>query len=726
MYGIKISFSTIQPEYIGWIDPDRFLYKQLNFITGELRSWIYSLVYTIQNLLLSDFFLFSTTTDISPILWISLTDNPSEKKTGWSFFQDSCTKQPVRGDQQLINCLCSDQTLQQRFLDFDYRCFWTNTIKRYLAQIIFFRKKLAILIYLYGDQPVRTPEFLSVQYRNTANTHRNIFIENRQIVFAIRYHKNFYINNNPKIIYRYLLRTIGILFIYYLWLVLFLVERFDTLISSTDNRSTTVYTALLWRPDFLSQQFWISDCLRKIIQQEFYLGFYRQIINIVLQRYIAIVFSRRFFCTSSIFFQNINNNGETDKTVDPEIYSEKNFLDLQTGHSSYIAGIAYIRQLYNTPDTIVFRCTIFRNISQNWYHFLGFPCTDISIVPEYLKKKQKYTLWKNKQQKNQLTRRYKFANCNLETVLQYFLDNSAVQFKKKQFEILQTIQYRFSSIVTVISTGGKKSFLFQFSVQIFKDLTVIVVSLIVLYKKLQKQYTNLGISCTEQKNHYPPDEVSIVLVTPESALTGIFCIFLNRQIILYRLDRIVIDKYYTVLNCSNIFRPEFVQIGCLQQISIQTVFFTTILSPSLYDIFWRCLHSSHNNIFLYYSCTIRSNIVYRFFRPAINRNYQNFEQWIQNPQISRFIQSRRCYTVSGRILVYISLVQYIILLISFLDCKIFYSKIVIDTAGESQQQIDQKKILICFRRTDYTILVTTSTLDIEIDIPDICTVIYSG
>jgi len=92
MYGIKISFSTIQPEYIGWIDPDRFLYKQLNFITGELRSWIYSLVYTIQNLLLSDFFLFSTTTDISPILWISLTDNPSEKKTGWSFFQDSCTK----------------------------------------------------------------------------------------------------------------------------------------------------------------------------------------------------------------------------------------------------------------------------------------------------------------------------------------------------------------------------------------------------------------------------------------------------------------------------------------------------------------------------------------------------------------------------------------------------------------------------------------------------------
>ena len=92
IYGIKISFSTIQPEYIGWVDPDRFLYKQLSFTTGKLRSWIYSLIYTIQNFLLSDLFLFSTTTDIFSVFWISLADNPSERKTGWSFLQNSCTK----------------------------------------------------------------------------------------------------------------------------------------------------------------------------------------------------------------------------------------------------------------------------------------------------------------------------------------------------------------------------------------------------------------------------------------------------------------------------------------------------------------------------------------------------------------------------------------------------------------------------------------------------------
>jgi len=188
----------------------------------------------------------------------------------------------------------------------------------------------------------------------------------------------------------------------------------------------------------------------------------------------------------------------------------------------------------------------------------------------------------------------------------------------------------------------------------------------------------------------------------------------------------VIDEYYTVLNRSDIFRPELAQIGRLQQISIQTVFLTAILPPSLHDIFWRRLHSFRDDTFLYYSRTTRPNIVYCSFRPAISRNYQGFEQWIQDPQISRFIQSRRHHAASGRVLVYTSLVRHITLLVSLLGCEVFYSKVVIDTAGEPQQQVDQEGILARFRRTDHAILVATSALDIGMDIPDIRTVVYIG
>ena len=725
-YGMKVSFSTTQPGHIGWVGPDRLLYKQLSFTTGELRSWVHGLVHTIQNLLSSDLLLLSTTTDIPPVPWASLADDPSEGKPGWSFLQDSRTKWPVRGDQWLINRLRSDQTLQQRFLDLDYRCFRTNAIKRSLAQVTLFREKLAILIHLCGGQPARAPELLSVRHRNTANAHRNIFIEDGQVVLATRYHKGFYINNDPKIIHRYLPRTIGTLLIHYLWLVLPLVERFDALVSPADDRPTTARTALLWGPDPLSQRPWTPDRLREVMQRESRLGLYGQIINIASWRHIAIALSRRFLRTSSAFPQNMNDDGETDEAVDPETYPEENFLDLQAGHSSHVAGIAYARQLHDAPGTMAFRRTMFRNISQDWHHFLGFPRTDVSMAPEHLRKKRKYAPWENEQQESQLTRRYEFANCNLEAALQHFLGDPAVRFKEKQLEVLQAIQHGFSPIVAVMPTGGGKSLLFQLPAWISKGLTVVVVPLIALRKELQKRCTSLGISCTEWESHHPPDEASIVLVTPESALTGIFRTFLNRQVTLHRLDRIVIDECHTVLNRSDTFRPELAQIGRLQQISVQTVFLTATLPPSLHDIFWRRLHSSRDDAFLCHSRTTRPNIAYRSFRPAISRSYQGFEQWIQDPQISRFIQSRRRHAASGRVLVYASLVRHVTLLASLLGCEAFYSKVVIDAAGEPQQQVDQEGILARFRRTDHAILVATSALGMGMDIPDIRTVVYIG
>jgi hypothetical protein len=64
-------------------------------------------------------------------------------------------------------------------------------------------------------------------------------------VIATRYYKGFYVNNDPKIIYRYLSWAISTLLVRYLWLVLLLVERFDALISLVDDRLTAAYTVLL-------------------------------------------------------------------------------------------------------------------------------------------------------------------------------------------------------------------------------------------------------------------------------------------------------------------------------------------------------------------------------------------------------------------------------------------------------------------------------------------------
>lgn len=52
----------------------------------------------------------------------------------------------------------------------------------------------------------------------------------------------------------------------------------------------------------------------------------------------------------------------------------------------------------------------------------------------------------------------------------------------------------------------------------------------------------------EWESRRPPDEASIVLVTPELALSSDFIIFVNRLRVVHRLDRIVIDECYIVLN----------------------------------------------------------------------------------------------------------------------------------------------------------------------------------
>jgi hypothetical protein len=61
---------------------------------------------------------------------------------------------------------------------------------------------------------------------------------------------------------------------------------------------------------------------------------------------------------------------------------------------------------------------------------------------------------------------------------------------------------------------------------------------------------------------------------------------------------------------------------------------------------------------------------------VIDRTYQGHEQWLQDPQIIRFIQARRRYANPGRIIVYASIVRHVTLLASLLGCEAFYSKVV--------------------------------------------------
>jgi hypothetical protein len=49
--------------------------------------------------------------------------------------------------------------------------------------------------------------------------HRNVFIEGGIVSIVTTYHKGYSTTGNTKIIYRYLLKEVGELLIYYFWLI---------------------------------------------------------------------------------------------------------------------------------------------------------------------------------------------------------------------------------------------------------------------------------------------------------------------------------------------------------------------------------------------------------------------------------------------------------------------------------------------------------------------------
>jgi superfamily II DNA helicase RecQ len=94
--------------------------------------------------------------------------------------------------------------------------------------------------------------------------------------------------------------------------------------------------------------------------------------------------------------------------------------------------------------------------------------------------------------------------------------------------VIQVIHSGASLVVAVMPTGGGKSMLFMLPAFAAGGLTVVVIPLLALRGDIQRRCYILRISCVEWESRRPPDEASIVLVTPESALSVDFRQFLNR------------------------------------------------------------------------------------------------------------------------------------------------------------------------------------------------------
>jgi superfamily II DNA helicase RecQ len=185
--------------------------------------------------------------------------------------------------------------------------------------------------------------------------------------------------------------------------------------------------------------------------------------------------------------------------------------------------------------------------------------------------------------------------------------------RDNQLDVLRSIIRGDSPILQIVSTGGGKSI--SFILPAFyspRGVTIVLVPLLALQHDLLGRCRAAGIDTVVWEYGLAVISASIVLVTPESLLTGSFQDFLNRLIVRQQLDQVFVDECHIVLDSTDTFRPGLRELGqVLGCLGIQLIFLTATLSPYDQRLFVDLIALPQSRVRVFRSRTSRPNISYQ-------------------------------------------------------------------------------------------------------------------
>ncbi|KAK4889787.1 hypothetical protein LTR49_028772, partial [Elasticomyces elasticus] len=309
-YGLKIHYNTTAIGHVNWKDKHTLEYKNIAFTMDQFRGMVHQVVADSRRALFEDILFVSDADQLPAIPWGTLHDDPSNRGLGWSWMQDQRSRLPTDGREWLYDRIQGREDLQDRFVSSSSEGgYHRERVRDWMRQVARFRGLLLVLMHITGGQPARGTEILSCRHRNTAvGSHRNMFIEDGQVVFVTKYHKGVEITGDVKIIHRYLPREVGELVVWYLWLALPFIERIQALVWQE-----TAMSDHLW-PTEPDGRKWTTDRMKGELQRVSTkaLG---QSISVAAYREIAIAVSRQWVRGDSAF-QRDNEDENIEARID--------------------------------------------------------------------------------------------------------------------------------------------------------------------------------------------------------------------------------------------------------------------------------------------------------------------------------------------------------------------------------------------------------------------------
>lgn len=743
-YGLKIRYTTVAPGKIDW-SGEQVTYQKSRFTMTRLCDMMHNIAAEAKEIMGKLIMMpesVASGESFPTIDWARMEDDHSEDRMGYSFMSDERNQWAADGQMHIRNRVVADEALRREWIQDADQPYRAKAVHRYSQLVKDFRQRLLMLMHMSSGAPGRGPEILGIRFRNTAHGGiRNIFAHNGMMCFVTSYHKNYRSSEQVKVIHRYLPREVGELLVWYLWMVLPFWQQVQGCIQNSTETSPFLWADSVVCPkpveagevatgdrpmvageapmdemqtnsaaheDFdeemsTSHGIWGQDRLRRIIQQHSQ-RLLRSPLNISTWRHIATAITRRYLQPGGA--------EKPDEDEDEGYFSDSeddNIFDLQSGHGTHVAGMVYARELQQGQFGTAARRDMFRRASIRWHRFLTMGDRDGGARLN----KRRADVFEEAQEQARHCRFKKLCTMDIRGQLRQMMGEDA-EFRGIQEPVIKAIMNGLTPIVQVTGTGGGKSLSFMLPAYCSGvGVTVVIVPLVALRDDLLQRCEELQIDVRVWEGERSAQAASIVLVTPESAVTKGFQSFITRLRARGQLDRVFVDECHMVLDAGDGFRPQMRTIGSvIAGFGVQTVWLTATLAPRDEEEFYRVTEIDRRRVRMFRARTTRKNIRYR-----VRETGGADIEAVVCQEVMKALKTDS----EGKIIVYGGTIartdSLATTLAKTIPCKAYHSSI-----GNNEQKKEIMRAWI----EEGRVIVATNALGVGLDIPNVRSVIHAG
>jgi superfamily II DNA helicase RecQ len=452
-------------------------------------------------------------------------------------------------------------------------------------------------------------------------------------------------------------------------------------------------------------ELWNSNRVKYAIQKET-LQHMGVKLNIMGWRHGSKAMFRRYIDNPVAVAAFVGGDAEEDDEGEDTAGSRNKTWDIQTGHSSAMAGSIYGRPVTEPVFSVEAARWEFRLASMEWHAFLQIPS---AMLGRPQKGTQAAAV--RREAVEEEYRRWKMMRLvDVDSELKRLLGEQAA-FRSVQKPAIQAIMQHKSPVVAIMGTGAGKSVLFMLPASVSSGVTIVVVPLVALRFNMKDRCEQLGIVSAEWDSRRPHEWAQVLFVTPEAAVGEAFGHYINRQRAMGRLDRIVVDECHVVLDSLDGFRSRMLGLRGLVRAETQMVYLTATLRPREEQQFIEAMGLPPKK-----QC--------EWFRGQTTR--KNIQYWVhaykaeeeQQAAVDLVEGLKRKYPLPGQVIVYCGTTKRTVQMASVLGAVCYYRAV---GSTEEKQRIVQQ-----LTSGEEQVFTATNALGLGIDAPTIRAVVHIG